>query len=86
MGFFPFGVFANFSRLDKHSKFYIQPYVWLLFGTARFRMKLWAHSQTLLNRVSPPKNLKATITRCDLSSRFFCTDATLLCEFESDKI
>ena len=29
---------------------------------------------------------KATITRCDLSPRFFCTDATLLCEFESDKI
>ena len=27
---------------------------------------------------------KATITRCDLSPRFFCTDATLLCEFESD--
>ena len=31
-------------------------------------------------------SLKATITRCDLSSRFFCIDATLLCEFESDKI
>ena len=30
--------------------------------------------------------LKATITRCDLSPRFFCIDATLLCEFESDKI
>ena len=29
---------------------------------------------------------KATITRCDLSPRFFCTDATLLCKFESDKI
>ena len=29
---------------------------------------------------------KATITRCDLSARFFCIDATLLCEFESDKI
>ena len=29
---------------------------------------------------------KATITRCDLSSRFICIDATLLCEFESDKI
>ena len=29
---------------------------------------------------------KATITRCDLSSRFFCIDATLLCEFESNKI
>ena len=27
-----------------------------------------------------------TITRCDLSPRFFCIDATLLCEFESDKI
>ena len=30
--------------------------------------------------------IKATITRCDLSARFFCTDAKLLCEFESDKI
>ena len=30
--------------------------------------------------------LKATITRCDLSPRFFCIDATLLCEFESNKI
>ena len=29
---------------------------------------------------------KATITRCDLPPRFFCIDATLLCEFESDKI
>ena len=29
---------------------------------------------------------KATITRCDLSARFFCNDTTLLCEFESDKI
>ena len=28
----------------------------------------------------------ATITRCNLSPRFFCIDATLLCEFESDKI
>ena len=29
---------------------------------------------------------KATITRCDLSPRFFCIDATSLCEFENDKI
>ena len=29
---------------------------------------------------------KATITRCDLSPRFFCIDATLLCGFESHKI
>ena len=29
---------------------------------------------------------KATVTRCDLSPRFFCIDATLLCEFESDEI
>ena len=32
------------------------------------------------------KLFKAAITRRDLSSRFFCIDATLLCEFESDKI
>ena len=29
---------------------------------------------------------KATITRCDLSPQFFCVDATLLCEFESDNM
>ena len=29
---------------------------------------------------------KATITRCDLSPRLFCIDATLLCKFESDEI
>ena len=29
---------------------------------------------------------EAMITWCDLSPRFFCIDATLLCEFESDKI
>ena len=29
---------------------------------------------------------KSTITRCDLSSRYFCIDATLLCKFESDKV
>ena len=28
----------------------------------------------------------ATITQCDLSPRFFCNDATLLCKIESDKI
>ena len=32
------------------------------------------------------KNTKAAITRCNLSPRFVCIDATLLCEFESDKI
>ena len=32
------------------------------------------------------KHCKATITRCDLSPRFFCIDATSLCEFESDKM
>ena len=29
---------------------------------------------------------KAMATQCDLSSEFFCIDAKLLCEFESDKI
>ena len=29
---------------------------------------------------------KGTVTQCDLSPRFFCIDATLLCKFESDKI
>ena len=32
-----------------------------------------------------PNKFKATVT-VRLSPRFFCTDATLLCEFESDKI
>ena len=46
-----------------------------------------------MNQRPPPDLLKpsalsskATTTRCDLSPRFFCIDATLLCEFESDKI
>ena len=29
---------------------------------------------------------ETTITWCDLSPQFFCIDATLLCEFESDEI
>ena len=29
---------------------------------------------------------KAAITRCNLSSRFFCIDATLLCEIETNNI
>ena len=44
-----------------------------------------------MNRTKPIQDetavvycVKATITRYDLS-RFFCIDATLLCEFESDK-
>ena len=28
--------------------------------------------------------VKATMAWCDLSPRFFCMDATLLCEIESD--
>ena len=32
------------------------------------------------------KRTMAAIIRCDLSPRFFCIDATLLCKFESDKI
>ena len=32
------------------------------------------------------KQMKATITWWDLSPGFFCIDATLLCEFESNKI
>ena len=28
-------------------------------------------------------SIKATITRCDLSPRFFCIDATLLCELKA---
>ena len=44
----------------------------------------------LLKDVLSPSNNwltpKAIITRCDLLPRLFCIDATLLCEFESDKI
>ena len=32
------------------------------------------------------RKVLATITRCDLLPRFLCVDATLLWEFESDKI
>ena len=41
----------------------------------------------LLDRVLLLKVPKVTIiTRCDFLPRFLCIDATLLCEFESDKI
>ena len=43
-------------------------------------------SPILLSLPLSPVLTKATITRCDLSPRFFCIDATSLCEFESDKI
>ena len=42
--------------------------------------------KTLSYRLAKALELKATITRCDLLSRFFCIDATSLCEFESDKM
>ena len=55
-----------------------------------FSLGLFSHisskSLVLISRKTRRCWLKATITRCDLSPRFFCTDATLLCEFESDKI
>ena len=38
------------------------------------------------NRHYLVRHYSGTITLCDLSSRFFCIDATLLCEFESNKI
>ena len=41
---------------------------------------------TQLHHLTVKSVYKATITLYDLSPRFFCTDATLLCEFESDKI
>ena len=42
-----------------------------------------AIARQVADKIAPRK---ATITRCDLSPRFFCIDATLLCKFESDKI
>ena len=38
-----------------------------------------------VRRIELYDDSKATTTRVDLSPRFFCIDATLLCEFESDK-
>ena len=49
-------------------------------------LKVTLFGEDQLNCSEKYKNLKATITRCDLSPRFFCIDATSLCEFESDKI
>ena len=47
---------------------------------------LWGINCSVYSVATAWKVCKATITWCDLSSRFFCIDATLLCEFESDKI
>ena len=44
------------------------------------------HSRIIYRNGNIARLVKATITRCDLSPRFFCIDATLLWEFESDKI
>ena len=50
------------------------------FGTGSIKIRMQVSSlKGLLLR-------KATITRCDLSPRFFYIDATILCKFESDKI
>ena len=46
----------------------------------------WPNKRSSTASSSRQKLSKATITRCVLSLRFFCTDATLLSEFESDKI
>ena len=43
-------------------------------------------SALMTTRRSNRRRTKAAIRRCDLSPQFFCIDATLLCEFESDKI
>ena len=55
--------------------------------------KIWSYLETeILNHGTTGETHisnyinKATVTRCDLSPRFFCIDAALLCEFESDKI
>ena len=38
------------------------------------------------NRTCKKTLCQATITLCDLSARFLCVNAVLLCEFESDTI
>ena len=50
--------------------------------------KFWKRSRPSLNTFVGAEiaTKPLTITGCDLSPRFFCIDATLLCEFESDKI
>ena len=54
----------------------------------RYEKALINHKENCItiNGAQAIKMPKATITRCDLSPRFFCIDAKLLCEFESDKI
>ena len=50
----------------------------------RFQENKVLQTEQIMNNIA--RLSKATITWCDLSPRFLCTDATLLCEFESDKI
>ena len=72
-------------RLKLHGAIYrLDSFVLMLRYCAN--LKVIRYESTSLNKIVPDKSLKATITRCDLSLRFFCIDATLLCEFESDKI
>ena len=63
---------------------------------AIYRLRFYSNSLTRILSLSNLHNNaasiqkkrgdKSTIRRCDLSSRFFCIDFTLLCKFESDKI
>ena len=48
--------------------------------------ELQAKIDCILKEFYEERECKATITWCDLSSRFYCIDAMLLCKFESNKI
>ena len=86
-----------FSRILARSAFICLWILWVAVGRlgqeteARSKTTYSNHPTRLVvqNRLETLKLsllCKATITRCDLSPRFFCIDARLLCEFESDKI
>ena len=64
----------------------------VLFRPAATSLTLWLYGNGFIKRATLlcllqtcfTKITKPTITWCDLSFRFICIDATLLCEFESN--
>ena len=72
-------------RLQLHGAIYL-PYSFVLMLRYCANLKAIRYELTTLNRIVADKSHRVIIAWCDLSSRFFCIDATSLSEFESDKI
>ena len=86
----PLMTWTESLKLQLHGAIY-RPDSFVLMLRYCANLKAIRYESTSLKRIVADKSrvqlqLKATITRCDLSPRFFCNDPTLLCEFESDKI